>query len=627
MKVLGRFKSNALVQEIQSRYIEIGNGPRALYVVFDDDAQFAIPSLQKDWVIESVDLEYLQLLLLVLPKDASVSSTTKQNTQETTSTKWKTSSFSNHLELQLTTATNNTVFPYNSPLLSQVYGYSRGSYVLAVKTSKSPQSARTNFAKSLVDCYDILPIPKIRLYECSNYFALSDTSTISDMLNSQNTREARQTVTKLGYNFRLIDSDYNQSDCYSCVRAYQLYAGIAQDDWIDYGIQSAINSAKTADELTPTFATRFQMTTASSNTRASSYMVAVNTLASYFTLGSHQDDVLRIQGTPSSMRKYYDREVWTYGLSSVDFSLGDSRVTEWNNISGNLRVQLNLTTYSNVTDSQYFTLGSHQDDVLRIQGTPSSMRKYYDREVWTYGLSSVDFSLGDGRVTEWNNISGNLRVQLNLTIDSNVTDSQYFTLGSHQNDVLRIQGTPSSMRKYYDREVWTYGLSSVDFSLGDSRVTEWNNISGNLRVQLNLTTDSNVTDNQYFTLGSHQDDVLRIQGTPSSMRKYYDREVWTYGLSSVDFSLGDSRVTEWNNISGNLRVQLNLTTDSNVTDSRYFTLGSHQDDVLRIQGTPSSMRKYYDREVWTYGLSSVDFSLGDSRVTEWNNISGNLKVR
>ena len=59
-----------------------------------------------------------------------------------------------------------------------------------------------------------------------------------------------------------------------------------------------------------------------------------------------------------------------------------------------------------------------------------------------------------------------------------------------------------------------------------------------------------------------------------------------------------------------------------------FTQGSHRDDVLRIQGTPSSISRYpaSGYEVLWYGLSTVQISLGDGRVMEWDN-QGNLKVR
>ena len=267
--------------------------------------------------------------------------------------------------------------------------------------------------------------------------------------------------------------------------------------------------------------------------------------------------------------------------------------------------------------SATFTRGSHRDDVLRIQGTPSSINRFSDHEVWRYGLSTVDVSLRDGRVTEWFD-SGDLKVRLDP--GPNVTGAATFTRGSHRDDVLRIQGTPSSINRFSDHEVWRYGLSTVDVSLRDGRVTEWFD-SGDLKVRLD--PGPNVTGAATFTRGSHRDDVLRIQGTPSSINRFSDHEVWRYGLSTVDVSLRDGRVTEWFD-SGDLKVRLDP--GPNVTGAATFTRGSHRDDVLRIQGTPSSINRFSDHEVWRYGLSTVDVSLRDGRVTEWFN-NGNLKVR
>ena len=233
-------------------------------------------------------------------------------------------------------------------------------------------------------------------------------------------------------------------------------------------------------------------------------------------------------------------------------------------------------TAASGSSSLYFTRGSHQDDVLRIQGTPSSINRLSDHEVWWYGVSTIDISLRDGRVREWSNISGNLKVRLDA--GPNVTDAQTFTRGSHQDDVLRIQGTPSSINRLSDHEVWWYGVSTVDISLRDGRVREWSNISGNLKVRLDA--GPNVTDAQTFTRGSHQDDVLRIQGTPSSINRLSDHEVWWYGVSTIDISLRDGRVREWNNISGNLKVRLDA--EPNVTDAQTFTLGSQGEGVFQI---------------------------------------------
>ena len=198
-----------------------------------------------------------------------------------------------------------------------------------------------------------------------------------------------------------------------------------------------------------------------------------------------------------------------------------------------------------------------------------------------------------------------------------------FTRGSHRDDVLRIQGTPSSINQYSDHETWWYGVSTIDISLRDQRVTEWDNLGGNLKVRLD--PGPNVTDAQAFTRGSHRDDVLRIQGTPSSINQYSDHETWWYGVSTIDISLRDQRVTEWDNLGGNLKVRLDP--GPNVTDAQAFTRGSHRDDVLRIQGTPSSVNQYSDHETWWYGVSTIDISLRDQRVTEWDNLGGNLKVR
>ncbi len=207
----------------------------------------------------------------------------------------------------------------------------------------------------------------------------------------------------------------------------------------------------------------------------------------------------------------------------------------------------------------------------------------------------------------------------------------FFTRGSSQDDVLHVQGTPQGVNLYEAsrKEVWSYDYSSVTFSLPNERVTEWNDISGNLRVRLLPKTSHSQTPG-YFTRGSTQDDVLHFQGTPQGVNVYEAsrKEVWSYDYSSVTFSLPNERVTEWNDISGNLRVRLLPKTSHSQTPG-YFTRGSTQDDVLHVQGTPQGVNLYeaLRKEVWSYDYSSVTFSLPNERVTEWNNISGNLKIR
>ena len=203
----------------------------------------------------------------------------------------------------------------------------------------------------------------------------------------------------------------------------------------------------------------------------------------HFTQGSHRDDVLRLQGTPSDIARYdsLGKEVWRYGRSSVEIDLRTGRVRQWSN-SGNLKAA--LVAGGNTTSAAYFTQGSHRDDVLRLQGTPSDIARYdsLGKEVWRYGRSSVEIDLRTGRVRQWSN-SGNLKAA--LVAGGNTTSAAYFTQGSHRDDVLRLQGTPSDIARYdsLGKEVWRYGRSSVEIDLRTGRVRQWSN-SGNLKARL-----------------------------------------------------------------------------------------------------------------------------------------------
>ena len=64
-----------------------------------------------------------------------------------------------------------------------------------------------------------------------------------------------------------------------------------------------------------------------------------------------------------------------------------------------------------------------------------------------------------------------------------------------------------------------------------------------------------------------------------------------------------------------------------IEGSEFFTRGSHQDEVLRLQGTPDSITALIDSEIWRYGFSSVTISTRSREVTEWSNSDGRLRVR
>ena len=310
---------------------------------------------------------------------------------------------------------------------------------------------------------------------------------------------------------------------------------------------------------------------------------------------------------------------------NIEMIGGDTEVIETlagddPNASAGRRVQAN---------SQYFTRGSHQDDVLRIQGTPDAINRYeaLGEEVWRYGGSRISISTRSQQVLEWSNTGGNLRVHLEP--GSTTTSTDYFTRGSHQDDVLRIQGTPDAINRYeaLGEEVWRYGGSRISISTRSQQVLEWSNTGGNLRVH--LEPGSTTTSTDYFTRGSHQDDVLRIQGTPDAINRYeaLGEEVWRYGGSRISISTRSQQVLEWSNTGGNLRVHLEP--GSTTTSTDYFTRGSHQDDVLRIQGTPDAINRYeaLGEEVWRYGGSRISISTRSQQVLEWSNAGGNLRVQ
>ena len=249
----------------------------------------------------------------------------------------------------------------------------------------------------------------------------------------------------------------------------------------------------------------------------------------------------------------------------------------------------------------FFTVGSTKEEVLAVQGTPTRISEYQ----WGYGLSHVSFQ--GGRVTSWYVSPVNaLRVRMLPDSETDASAARargYFTVGSSKDEVLAVQGTPTNFSEYQ----WSYGLSHVSFQNG--RVTSWYVSPVNaLRVKM-LTSNGTaaVGSSSFFTVGSTKDEVLAVQGTPTSFSEYQ----WSYGLSHVSFQGG--RVTSWYVSPVNaLRVRMLPDSESEASAARargYFTVGSTKDEVLGVQGTPTSLREYQ----WGYGLSHVSFQGG--RVT------------
>ncbi len=183
----------------------------------------------------------------------------------------------------------------------------------------------------------------------------------------------------------------------------------------------------------------------------------------------------------------------------------------------------------NVHSGIFFTIGSPEDEVLKVQGPPD--RK--TGQVWHYGLSRVTFR--DGKVVGYDNFDNSLKVKLfPRTVFHDEEIPQYFTLGSSEDVVLIVQGTPSRVA----RDVWYYGLDRVFFKEDQSirLVNGYDNISGSLKIKIipQAGEPSVALKRGYFTVGDSPDDVLALQGMPQKV----ERNKWFYGAFYVIFDRG-----------------------------------------------------------------------------------------
>jgi len=145
----------------------------------------------------------------------------------------------------------------------------------------------------------------------------------------------------------------------------------------------------------------------------------------------------------------------------------------------------------------------------------------------------------------------------------------------------------------------------------DGKVINWNNLDVKLKAKYLTTT--NLVAKEYFTVGSTKDDVLAIQGEPTTFNDNY----LTYGMSMVMFQ--DGKVINWNNL--DVKLKAKYLTATNLVAKEYFTVGSTKDDVLAIQGEPTTFNDNY----LTYGMSMVMFQ--DGKVINWNTLDVPLRAR
>ena len=177
------------------------------------------------------------------------------------------------------------------------------------------------------------------------------------------------------------------------------------------------------------------------------------------------------------------------------------------------------------SENNYITIGSRKDDAARIQGPPSSTTSMADLgvegEIWTYGTGDggvISFNQG-GRVEGWMN-QGDLKVR--MVPGPNATTSEFFSIGSHKDDVAQLHGTPYSVMvpnrrtraeiqrrrqeerehreimreigaKDYepiyspeddsDLETWRFPGGIIEFAVSTGRVTAWDDQDGSLKTQ------------------------------------------------------------------------------------------------------------------------------------------------
>ena len=301
----------------------------------------------------------------------------------------------------------------------------------------------------------------------------------------------------------------------------------------------------------------------------------------------------------------------------------------------------------------YITIGLIKTEVTLIQGPPNSthLDEGTGEEDWSYDKVNVTFNRS-GRVTGWSIFSGELRdANFRMVPGPNATSSSFFSVDSHKDDIVRLQGTPyridtewgfefKNERDFYGRnfkirETWRFSGGTVEFSISPGRVTAWDNRDGSLKGQArHVHRESEWVGDDFFTVGSTKKDVQRIQGRPTQITKapYGGEETWMYGSmtslvrSEVTFYRG--RVRGWSNYEEGLKVR--LVPRPNVTSRPVISIFTHKDDVIRLQETPTSIfiNPSGDRELWSFSSDGrIEFSLPYGRIINYENNDGSLKAR
>jgi len=204
----------------------------------------------------------------------------------------------------------------------------------------------------------------------------------------------------------------------------------------------------------------------------------------------------------------------------------------------------------------YWTIGSDRELVFDIQGMPVRINQYDTtcREILYYGDSVVE--LRNGYVAEYSDLDNNLEVLGNDKVALSIrADVDTWTIGSSQEEVFRVQGTPTRTSTYKDSVTLHYEDSYVE--LIDNQVVGYSNTDYNLKVSMvpiALPQEQQVP--AAWDLGASRSEVLRIEKqTPTAVNRLDNscEEIFTFENSTVTFRKG--LVSEYSNSSENLSIQ------------------------------------------------------------------------
>ena len=146
-----------------------------------------------------------------------------------------------------------------------------------------------------------------------------------------------------------------------------------------------------------------------------------------------------------------------------------------------------------------------------------------------------------GHVSQFNNFDGSLRVRIQPDAPDSPTRPEYITIGSNDQEVLAVQGTPTRV----EGNRWFYGFAEIVFKNG--RIAEYDNYFGALKMRLVSSQPNSELPKDAFTIGSLPDEILAVQGTPTAIHG----NRWSFDFASVVFR--DGKVQSVTDAEGTLR--------------------------------------------------------------------------